>query len=50
MRALCDCVDLVKEVSNARIDDGVHYRNSTEVGVRLGEQVAAVVIAAYGLK
>ena len=41
--------DVVKEVSNARIWDGVHYRNSTEVGNRMGEQVAAVVVAAYGL-
>ncbi|MFL6602034.1 MAG: vanadium-dependent haloperoxidase [Steroidobacteraceae bacterium] len=41
--------DLVKEVSNGRIYDGVHYRNSTEVGNRMGEQVASVVVAAYGL-
>jgi hypothetical protein len=41
--------DLVKEVSNARIYDGVHYRNSTEVGNRMGEQVGALVAAAYGL-
>jgi hypothetical protein len=41
--------DLVKEVSNGRVYDGVHYRNSTEVGNRLGEQVASVVVAAYGL-
>ena len=41
--------DLVKEVSNGRIYDGVHYRNSAEVGNRLGEQVASVVVAAYGL-
>jgi len=42
--------DLVQEVSNARMWDGVHYRNSTEVGNRMGEQVAAVIVAAYGLK
>ncbi len=41
--------DLVQEVSNGRMWDGVHYRNSTEVGTRMGEQVAAVVAAAYGL-
>jgi hypothetical protein len=41
--------DVVQEVSNARIYDGVHYRNSTEVGTRMGEQVGAVVAAAYGL-
>ena len=41
--------DLVQEVSNGRMWDGVHYRNSTEVGNRMGEQVAAVVARAYGL-
>jgi hypothetical protein len=41
--------DVVKEVSNARIYDGVHYRNSAEVGTRMGEQVGALVAAAYGL-
>lgn len=41
--------DLVQEVSNARIYDGVHYRNSTEVGNRMGEQVGSVVAKAYGL-
>jgi hypothetical protein len=42
--------DVVKEVSEARILDGVHYRNSTEVGNRMGEQVGALVAAAYGLR
>jgi hypothetical protein len=28
----------------------VHYRNSTEVGNRMGEQVGALVAAAYGLR
>jgi len=42
--------DVVQEVSNARIWDGVHYRNSAEVGVRMGEQVGALVAAAYRLR
>lgn len=42
--------DVVKEVSEARILDGVHFRNSTEVGNRLGVQVGALVAAAYGLR
>src|SRR6266404_4821664 len=42
--------DVVLEVSNARIWDGVHYRNSAEVGVRMGEQVGALVAAAYRLR
>jgi hypothetical protein len=41
--------EVVKEVSEARILDGVHYRNSAEVGNRMGEQVGALVAAAYGL-
>jgi hypothetical protein len=42
--------DVVKEVSEARILDGVHYRYSTEVGNRMGAQVGALVAAAYGLR
>jgi hypothetical protein len=42
--------DVVKEVSEARILDGVHYRNSTEVGNRMGAQVGELVAAAYGLR
>jgi hypothetical protein len=41
--------DLVKEVSMGRIYGGMHYRNSTEVGVKMGEQVGKVVAAAYGM-
>ena len=41
--------DVVKEVTEARILDGVHYRNSAEVGNRMGAQVGALVAAAYGL-
>jgi len=41
--------DVVEEVSNGRVWDGVHYRNSCQVGVRMGEQVAGVVAAAYGM-
>jgi hypothetical protein len=41
--------DVVKEVSEARILDGLHYRNSTEVGNRMGEQIGALVAAAYRL-
>jgi hypothetical protein len=40
---------LVQEVSMARIWAGVHYRTSTEVGNRMGEQVGELVARAYGL-
>ncbi len=33
----------VSEVANARIYDGVHYRNSTEVGTAMGKQVGRLV-------
>ncbi|HTO46378.1 MAG TPA: vanadium-dependent haloperoxidase [Burkholderiales bacterium] len=31
--------DYVKEVSNARVWGGIHYRNSTEVGERMGREI-----------
>ena len=42
--------DLVQEVSMARIWAGVHYRNSCEVGIRMGAKVGALVAAAYSLR
>ena len=39
--------DFMQEVANARIYDGVHYRNSTEVGTALGKQVGDLVAAKY---
>lgn len=41
--------DLVKEVSLGRMYCGVHYRYSTEVGNKMGEEVGNVVAAAYGM-
>ena len=31
--------ELVREVANARVWDGVHYRTSSEVGVAMGRKV-----------
>ena len=39
--------DVMQEVSNARIWSGVHYRNSAEVGTRMGQQVATHAVANY---
>jgi hypothetical protein len=39
--------DLVKEVADARIYDGVHYRNSTEVGMAMGKEIGELVAAKY---
>jgi len=41
--------DFVLEVANARIYDGVHYRNSTEVGTAMGKKIGALT-AANGLR
>jgi hypothetical protein len=39
--------DVAREVSNARIWSGVHYRNSAEVGERMGKQVGDFAVANY---
>jgi hypothetical protein len=39
--------DFVREVANARIYDGVHYRNSTEVGIDMGQKIGALAAAKY---
>ena len=39
--------DFMQEVANARIYDGVHYRNSTEVGTAMGKQIGELVAAKY---
>ena len=42
--------DFVEEVSLARIYDGVHYRNSTQVGTAMGKQVGQLAVAKFGLR
>lgn len=39
--------DVAQEVSNARIWSGVHYRHSTEVGQRMGREIAGYALANY---
>ena len=39
--------DFVQEVAHARIYDGVHYRNSTEVGTAMGKQIGELAAAKY---
>jgi hypothetical protein len=39
--------DFVQEVNNGRIYDGVHFRNSTEVGAAMGRQVGARAVERY---
>ena len=42
--------DLRAEIINARVYGGMHYRNSVEVGARMGEQVADWVASFFGPK
>jgi hypothetical protein len=42
--------DLAQEVANARIYDGVHFRSSAEAGTHMGEQIAALVAAAFDIR
>ena len=39
--------DFIQEVANARVYDGVHFRNSTEVGTAMGKQVGALAAARF---
>jgi hypothetical protein len=39
--------DFEQEVANARIYDGVHYRNSTAVGTEMGKKVGALAVMKY---
>lgn len=39
--------DFVEEVANARIYDGVHYRNSTEVGTAMGTRIGELAASRY---
>jgi hypothetical protein len=44
-RSWASIAEFTQEVANARIYDGVHYRNSTEVGSAMGRQVGELVAA-----
>jgi hypothetical protein len=39
--------DFTQEVANARILDGVHYRNSAEVGTAMGKQIGELAVIKY---
>jgi len=44
-RSWATIAEFTQEVANARIYDGVHYRNSTEVGTAIGRRVGEMVAA-----
>jgi hypothetical protein len=39
--------DFIQEVANARVYDGVHFRNSTEVGATMGRQIGALAATKF---
>jgi hypothetical protein len=39
--------DFMQEVANGRIYDGVHFRNSTEVGTAMGRKIGELAVAKY---
>jgi len=39
--------DLIQEVANGRIYDGVHFRTSTEVGTAMGRQIGKLAVSKY---
>ena len=41
--------EFMQEVANARIYDGVHYRNSGKVGTEMGKQISRLAIEKYQL-
>ena len=44
VRTWTTVADFVKEVAEARIYDGVHYRNSTEVGTAMGRKIGELAV------
>jgi hypothetical protein len=42
--------DFVREVADARVLEGIHYRTSTDVGVAMGRQVGGLAAGAFGLR
>jgi PAP2 superfamily len=47
VRSWTQISDFVREVANARVYDGVHYRNSTEVGTAMGMKIGELAAAKY---
>jgi hypothetical protein len=45
VRSWASIDDFVVEVANARIYDGVHYRNSAEIGTSMGKKIGALAAA-----
>jgi hypothetical protein len=47
VRTWTSVADFTKEVASARIYDGVHYRNSTEVGSAMGKRIGELAVTTF---
>jgi hypothetical protein len=47
VRSWTNLDDFIQEVANARIYDGVHFRNSTVVAQEMGRKIAGLAVAKY---
>jgi len=47
VRSWKTAADFAQEVAVARIYDGVHYRNSTEVGSAMGKQIGELAVKSF---
>ena len=47
VRTWTSVADFVQEVALARIYDGVHYRNSTEVGTAMGKKIGELAVKSF---
>jgi hypothetical protein len=47
VRAWASVDEFTREVALARILDGVHYRNSTEVGSAMGKRVGELAVQSF---
>jgi hypothetical protein len=47
VRAWGSVGEFVQEVAVARIYDGVHYRNSTEVGAAMGKKIGELAVRSF---
>jgi hypothetical protein len=48
-RRWTDVDAFVREVGEARIYEGIHYRRSTEVGAAMGRQIGELALKRYAL-
>jgi hypothetical protein len=48
-RRWTDIDAFVREVGNARVYEGIHYRTSTDIGTAMGRQIGELAMKRYAL-